>query len=184
MAMTPSDTLPRFVRALRPLALSALVTAGACASASQSVPTSALELTARQAYAEARNQALGWSGAAQLQYVEGAAVTGQGTVRRDAGYWRFVFSAPGESQQLAVQVTPTDVQAEQRAPQSPPGFIIGERTLGGGWIDSDAALAPLPPLNQGTRVPMLLVPAPSESWYVTLSDGRVQVDAASGRVVR
>jgi len=162
------------------LALPVLLLAGGCGSARGAVDVDALALTARQAWAEARSQARGWSTDARLRYVEGAAVDNQGRVLPDAGYWRFVYDAPGESQQLAVTVRPTDVEATERAPQSPPGFVIGDRVLGSEWIDSPAAIAAAPAFDTGTRVPMLLVPTSPERWFVTYSDGRVGIDAATG----
>lgn len=164
------------------LALPALL--AGCASAAQSLPEGALALTAHEAWAEARSQARGWSADAQLQYVEGGAVTAAGTVRSDEGYWRFVFRAPDQAEQLVVEVRPTAVEATQRQPTSPPGFLIGERTLGLDWIDSPEALSALPTFDEGTRVRMMLVPTEPARWLVTLGDERVQVNARTGVVIQ
>lgn len=166
------------------LATALCITVGACASASRSVPESALALTAEAAWPEARVQARGWDADARLQYVQGAAVTADGTVLRDAGYWRFVYAAPGRDRQLAVTVTPLDVQSEERTPQSPPGFVTGDRTLDADWIDSSEALAAVPTFGSGTRVPMLLVPLSPERWIITIGEERYMVNAATGAVIQ
>lgn len=159
------------------LAALALV-ATACAARGAADPA-AFSLTAFAAWGEARTQARGWANDAELQYVEGASVTNQGTVQRDAGYWRFVYGADSRSQQLVVTVTPTSVDSEERTPQGPPGFVLGDRTLGTDWIDSPRVVAALPPFGAETRVHMFLVPTTPPRWIV----GDVEIDARTGAVL-
>ena len=154
------------------------VQAGACASAG--VDPGRLAVTAYSAWGEARTQARGWSTDAQLQYVEGASVTSQGTVLPDAGYWRFVYRSPSRGQQYVVTVTPTSVDGEERTPQGPPGFAIGNATLGTDWIDSPQVVAALPAFGAETRVQMMLVPTTPPRWVV----GNSEIDARTGAVIR
>lgn len=156
------------------------VAAGACASARSSIAPGALAITAYAAFGEGRSQARGWSRDAELQYIEGAAVTNQGTVQSDAGYWRFVYRSPSQAAQYVVTVTPTAVDGEERTPQSPPGFVIGDATLGTDWIDSPQAIAAAPSFGAETRVQMMLVPTTPPRWII----GETEIDARSGAVIR
>lgn len=160
------------------LLLSVCVLAAACASAA--VDPVRLAITAQAAWGEARTQARGWSTDARLQYIEGASVTNQGTVQPDAGYWRFAYRSPSRAQQFVVTVTPTSVAGEERTPQGPPGFAVGDATLGNDWIDSPQAIAALPSFGAGTRVHMYLVPTTPPRWIV----GDTHLDARTGAVLQ
>lgn len=166
------------------LGLSLGLLAGGCASARGSIDPTRLAVTAHQAWGEARSQARGWASDAVLQYVEGASVTNDGTVHPDAGYWRFAFRAPSRTQQFVVTVTPTSVAGEERSPQSPPGYAIGDATLGTDWIDSPQAIAALPSFGAGTRVQMFAVPTSPPRWLADLEGGMREIDARTGAVIR
>ena len=157
------------------LALGLAVVSVGCASSGASANPDALSLTAYAALGEARSQARGWANDAELQYVEGASVTNTGTVRTDAGYWRFVYGSDSRAQQYAVTVTPTSVNGEERAPQGPPGFVLGDATLGTDWIDSPQVVQAVP-FGADTRVQMFLVPTTPPRWIV----GDVELDARTG----
>ena len=168
------------------LGLGLVLSAGiaACASARGQIDPERLAVTAHQAWGEARSQARGWATDAVLQYVEGASVTNTGTVQPDAGYWRFAFRSPSRTQQYVVTITPTSVAGEERAPQSPPGYAIGDATLGTDWIDSPQAIAALPSFDAGTRVHAFVVPTTPPRWLVDLGGSMREVDARSGSVIR
>jgi hypothetical protein len=155
------------------------VLGAACGSARGAIDADALSLTAYAAWGEARTQARGWASDAELQYVEGASVTHQGTVRSDAGYWRFVYGADSRAQQLVVTVTPTSVDGEERTPQGPPGFVLGDATLGSDWIDSPRVIEALDEFGAETRVHMFLVPTTPPRWIV----GDVELDARTGVIL-
>lgn len=165
-------------RALVAGALGVALLVSGCAARS-AVDPAGLTLTAYAAWGEARTQARAWAPDAELQFVEGASVTNDGTVRTDAGYWRFVYRADSRSQQYVVTVTPTSVAGEERVPQGPPGFVLGERTLGTDWIDSPRVVDALEPFGAETRVHMILVPTAPARWIV----GDVEVDASTGEVL-
>lgn len=156
---------------------------GACGSARGSIDPNQLSITAYAAFGEARTQARGWSNDAVLQFVEGASVTNRGTVMTDAGYWRFVYRAPSKPLQYVVTVTPTAVNGEERTPQSPPGYVIGDNTLGTDWIDSPQAVAAAPSFGVETRVPMTLVPTVPPRWIVE-AESRTEVNARTGAVIQ
>lgn len=156
----------------------ACLQASACASAA--VDPVRLAITAQAASGEARTQARGWSTDARLQYIEGASVTSQGTVQPDEGYWRFAYRSPSRAQQFVVTVTPTSVAGEERTPQGPPGFAVGDATLGDDWIDSPRALAALPSFDVATHVHMYLVPTTPPRWIV----GDTHLDARTGAVLQ
>jgi hypothetical protein len=153
----------------------ALLFTGACASRG-AVDPSALGVTAYAAWGEARTQARGWSTDAELQYVEGASVDNQGRVQSDAGYWRFVYGSDSQSQQFVVTVTPTSVDGEERAPQGPPGFVLGDATLGTDWIDSPQVVEAYGGYPSDTRAHMHLVPTTPPRWIV----GDVEINARTG----
>ena len=159
-------------------ALGATLLGAGCAARS-TVDPAAFELTAWEAWGEARTQARGWASDAELQYVEGAAVTNDGTVLSDAGYWRFVYRADSRSQQYVVNVTSTSVDGEERVPQGPPGFVIGDATLGTDWIDSPRVVDALEPFGDATRVHMILVPTTPARWIV----GDVEINATTGEIL-
>jgi hypothetical protein len=150
-----------------------------CASSGAGADPAGLSLTAYAAWGEARSQARGWASDAELQYVEGASVTNEGTVRSDAGYWRFVYASDSRAQQLAVTVTPTSVDSEERTPQGPPGFVLGDATLGSDWIDSPQVVDAVPSFGGDTRVQMFLVPTTPPRWII----GDIEIDARSGAVL-
>lgn len=149
-----------------------------CAARS-GVDPAGLSLTAYAAWGEARTQARGWASDSELQYVEGASVTNDGTVKTDAGYWRFVYRADSRSQQYVVTVTPTSVNGEERVPQGPPGFVLGDATVGSDWIDSPQVVAALEPFGAATRVHMVLVPTTPARWIV----GDVEINATTGEIL-
>ena len=136
----------------------------------------ALGITAYSAWGEARSQARGWASDAELQYVEGASVTNQGRVLSDAGYWRFAYGAESRAQQYVVTVTPTSVDGEERAPQGPPGFVLGDATLGTDWIDSPRAIEAYGGFPDDTRANVYLVPTTPPRWII----GDVEIDARTG----
>jgi hypothetical protein len=160
--------------------LSKLLTVGvaffATACAARQADPTAFAITAHSAYGEARTQAAGWASDAELQYVEGASVTNRGTVQPDAGYWRFVFGADSRSQQYVVTIAPTSVNGEERTPQGPPGFVLGDRTLSTDWIDSPAVVEAIGGYAADTRVQMFLVPTTPARWIV----GDIEIDARTG----
>lgn len=158
--------------------LVACLQASACASAA--VDPVRLAITAQSAWGEARTQARGWATDARLQYIEGASVTSQGTVQLDAGYWRFAYRSPSRAQQFVVTVTPTSVAGEERTPQGPPGFAVGDATLGNDWIDSPQAISALPSFDASARVHMYLVPTTPPRWIV----GDTHLDARTGAVLQ
>ena len=160
------------------LALGLALVATGCASRGTAT-TGTLSLTAYAAWGEARSQARGWANDAELQYVEGASVTNEGTVRSDAGYWRFVYGADSRAEQLAVTVTPTSVDTEERTPQGPPGFVLGDATLGSDWIDSPQVVEAMGSFGADTRVHMYLVPTTPPRWIID----DVEIDARSGAVL-
>ncbi len=155
----------------------ALLVSG-CAARGAADPAG-LSLTAYAAFGEARTQARGWASDSELQYVEGASVANDGTVRSDAGYWRFVYRADSRSQQYVVTVTPTSVSGEERVPQGPPGFVLGDATVGTDWIDSPQVVDALEPFGADTRVHMFLVPTTPARWIV----GDVEIHATSGEIL-
>lgn len=169
-----------------------LVAAG-CAPAAQ-VPPERLRISAQDAAHEARTVALSWSADASLRYVEGTGLTPAGYILPGAGEWRFVYEAPGESEQLVVAITPRTVERAMRPPQSPPGLVLGDATLPANWIDSPAALAAVRaagadgPVGGGApTISALLAPLRPPSWIVRIArDGEAQVwriDARTGEVV-
>ena len=163
-------------RVVAGLGLSLLVVTAGCAARGAAANPDALSLTAYAAWGEARSQARGWASDAELQYVEGASVTNTGTVRPDAGYWRFVFGADSRSRQYVVTVTPTSLNAEERAPQGPPGFVLGDASLGSDWIDSPAVVEAYGGYPDETRALMYLVPTTPPRWII----GDVEIDARTG----
>ena len=158
--------------------LGAVLLLSACA-ARGAVDPAGLSLTAYAAWGEARTQARAWAPDAELQYVEGASVTNAGTVRSDAGYWRFVYRADSRSQQYVVTVTPTSLDGEERVPQGAPGFALGDAMVGTDWIDSPQVVAALEPFGAATRVHMLLVPTTPARWIV----GDVEIHARTGEIL-
>lgn len=154
-----------------------------CGAARGSVDPNLLAITAYAAFGEGRSQARGWASDAELQYIEGASVTNQGTVQSDAGYWRFVYGSPSRAAQYVVTVTPTAVDGEERTPQGPPGYALGDATLGTDWIDSPQAIAAAPSFGAETRVPMLLVPTTPPRWIIE-AQTRTEVNARTGAVIR
>ena len=167
------------MRSVNPLGLGLAILVSACTTGRADISPEARMLTAYAAWGEARTQARGWAPDAELQYVEGASVTNRGTVMSDAGYWRFVYRADSRSQQYVVTVTPTSVDGEERTTQGPPGFALGDATLGTDWIDSPQVVAALAPFGEGTRVHMFLVPTTPPRWIV----GDVELDARTGAVL-
>ena len=161
------------------LGLGALLLLSACSSTRAASTPAGLSITAYAAWGEARTQARGWAQDSELQYVEGASVTNAGTVLTDAGYWRFAYSAPSRSQQFVVTVTPTSVNSEERTPQGPPGYVLGDATLGTDWIDSPQVVDALPEFGPETRVSMYLVPTTPPQWLV----GDTEIDARTGAIL-
>jgi len=166
-------------RAIAGLGVGLAVVVTACTTGRADISPEARMLTAYAAWGEARSQARGWAPDAELQYVEGASVTNRGTVLSDAGYWRFAYRADSRSQQYVVTVTPTSVDGEERTPQGPPGFAIGDATLGTDWIDSPQAVDALDSFAEDTRIQMFLVPTNPPRWIA----GDVEIDARSGAVL-
>jgi hypothetical protein len=156
-----------------------VVLLAACGAARGNVEAPGLALTAYGAWGEARGQAFAWASDSRLQYVEGASVTNRGTVMSDAGYWRFVYGSPSRTTQYVVTVTPTSVDGAERTPQGPPGFVLGDASLGTDWIDSPRVVDALAPFGDGTRVHMFLVPTTPPRWIV----GDVEIDARTGEVL-
>ena len=166
-------------RVVAGLGLGLALMVSACTTGRANISPDARMLTAYAAWNEARSQGRGWAPDAELQYVEGASVTNRGTVMSDAGYWRFVYGADSRSQQYVVTVTPTSVDGEERTPQGPPGFALGDASLGTDWVDSPRAIEALAPFGEGTRVHMFLVPTNPPRWIV----GDVEIDARTGAML-
>lgn len=177
--------MTRSKQALRlSLVLSLGLLSSGCGAARGQIDPTRLAVTAYAAWGEARSQARGWASDAVLQYVEGSSVTNLGAVHPDAGYWRFAFRAPSRGQQYVVTVTPTTVAGEERTPQSPPGYAIGDATLGSDWIDSPQAVGAAPSFGAETRVQMYLVPTTPPRWLVEVEGRFHEIDARTGAVIR
>lgn len=157
-----------------------------CGSAAGGIPAGELGITARDGYLEANSIARSWDRGARLRYVEGEGVTTTGQVLPQAGQWLFHFSAPGQAQQLVVRVTPLETGSEERAPTSPPGYVVGDNVLGSSWIDSpevmEAVLTGGEAAAGAATADLLLVPSRPEQWVVRLESGaeRYRVHAETG----
>lgn len=167
-------------------AVLALALAGCGAAAGRLAP-GALGVSARDAFTEARSVARVWSEDARLRWVEGEGIAPSGVALPDQGAWTFHYSAPGHTRQLAVRVLPLETASEERAPSSPPGFVIGDNGLSTAWIDSGAAMQALVdavPAAATGPASMLLVPTRPEQWIVRTGDGgRWHIHAVSGEVL-
>lgn len=148
-----------------------------------------LSITARDAAREAYTAAASLAPDAALRWVEGEGVTADGLVRPDRGEWRLVYDSPSGDEQIVVTVTPRTQERETRAPQSPPGFVLGNAVLPDRWIDSPTALAAIDELGElrGANLSMLLIPTPTPRWIVNASgEGwtrQWRVDAQTGEVL-
>ena len=166
--------------------LAALLLAG-CGSAAGGIPTQALEVSARDAYLEARSGARAWDGDSALRYVEGDGIGARGLAAPEAGVWRFHYTAPGRTQALVVEVAALETASAERAPTSPPGYVIGDNVLDGSWVDSPEAVAAIAEAGGGPVAPLsfLLVPTEPEQWVVRSGDGgtRWRVDARTGELL-
>lgn len=170
------------------LALLALGIA-ACGAATASIPDTALGVTARDAFLEARTEARSWSTASRLRYVEGLGIAATGQALPDAGEWRFHYTAPGQAGELLVRVTPLGLETETRSATSPPGYVIGDNALSTSWVDSPAALATAMAAagdDAGAAAQMLLVPTNPVRWVVRFPDegtARWVVNAETGALM-
>lgn len=166
----------------------ALVAAVAgCGSAAGRLAPGALGISARDAFTEARSVARVWSPDARLRWVEGEGIDAAGLALPDQGVWHFHYTAPGNTRQLLVRVLPLETTSEERAPSSPPGYVIGDNALGTSWIDSGAAMQAVSTASpQATPAPasMLLVPTRPEQWIVRYPEGeRWRIHAETGEVL-
>lgn len=172
-------------RLLMTAALAAAV--AGCGSAAGRLAPGALGISARDAFTEARSVARVWSADARLSWVEGEGIGAAGLALPDQGAWHFHYTAPGHTRQLLVRVLPFETASEERAPSSPPGYVIGDNVLSTSWIDSRAvmqALAAASPSGAPAPASMLLVPTRPEQWIVRDGSGeRWRVHAESGEVL-
>jgi hypothetical protein len=146
-----------------------------------------LGVTARDAFVEGRTRAATWDPAARLRWIEGVGISAAGTALPGAGQWRLHYTAAGRQQGLVVVVAPVETGEEERPAASPPGFVIGDRTVPDTWIDSPEALSRIL-ASRGDAVPeqatLLLVPTQPLQWVITFpEDGRQwRLDAETGQV--
>ena len=165
--------------------MTAVVGAASCGGAGAGYEAG-LRVSARDAYREARLQALSWDSDAYLRFVEGDAISPDGYADpTGGGHWRFSFDRPRDNEQLLVSVAPADEATRTRPRQSPPGYVVGSNRLGTDWIDSpraaEAARAASLPADQA--ISMLLVPTSPAMWIVSLGDRRWRVNATSGTLI-
>ncbi|HEX7049270.1 MAG TPA: hypothetical protein VF188_03575 [Longimicrobiales bacterium] len=154
-----------------------------------------LRVSAGDAAREAWTVARTWAEDPALRYVEGEGVTWEGTVPSEGGTWRFIYGAPERPEQLVVTVTPRTLERATRPPQSPPGFAVGDASLGGEWVDSRAVLAAVRAAggealrsgDGGAAISMLLVPLRPPQWVVRVvteaGERRWRVNAETGEVL-
>lgn len=158
-----------------------------CGSAAGRLAPGALGVSARDAFTEARSVARVWSADARLRWVDGDGIDVSGVALPDRGVWQFHYTAPGHSRQLLVRVLPLETTSEERAPSSPPGFVIGDNALGTSWIDSRAVMQTVAAASPGAASPptsMLLVPTRPEQWIVRGENGeRWRIHAETGEVL-
>ena len=109
------------------LAAIALLLAGTASCGGPALTYEAgLRVTARDAYREARLQALSWDGDAYLRFIEGESISPDGFADpTGGGYWRFSFDRPRDNEQLVVSIAPADDASRTRPRQSPPGYAVG-----------------------------------------------------------
>lgn len=186
----------RRVRVMKPIAtgLAALAFAlvlTACGSAAGAISETALGVTARDAFLQARTEARSWSSEARLRYAEGLAIAAGGQALPGSGEWRFHYTAPARSGELLVRVSALDMATEERAVTSPPGYVIGDNALDASWVDSPDALATVLEARNGTAAAglaaeMLLVPTRPARWVVRFPDqgsARWVVNAETGTLL-
>mgnify|MGYP001333990832 CR=1 FL=1 len=177
----------RFGGSAAPLLLAAAL--AGCGSATGSIPTENLGVTARDALLEARSIARAWDAGARLRYVEGENVSANGLALAGGGQWRFHYIAPGRTGELLVRVTGLETASEERAATSPPGYVVGDNALGTAWIDSPDAMAAVLQAREGGApglASLLLVPTRPEQWVVRFPDAaseRWRVNAETGEVL-
>jgi hypothetical protein len=162
------------------------VAAAGCGPAT--VPREALGVTARDALLEGRTRAATWDAAARLRWLEGVGISGTGVALPGAGEWRLHYAAPGRAAGLVVRVGSVETGEEERAPASPPGFVVGEATVPDTWLDSPDVLRRVLAERGGAvpeQVSILLVPAQPLQWVVAFPDEarRWRVDARTGQVL-
>jgi hypothetical protein len=158
----------------------------ACGSGGAAPPRPA-GVSARAALAEAQVVADTWAGGAELRWVEGDGIDGKGLALPDRGTWAFHYATSESNLELVVQISPFQMVSEERRVTSPPGFDLGDGTLGSTWLDSGAVLdavtgagvAPLQP-----PITLLLVPTRPPRWVVRSDIGRRwAVNAENGEVL-
>lgn len=170
------------------MAATLAVTVSGCGAASERIAPSALGVSARDAFIEARSMARVWSPDARLRWVEGEAINPDGIALPGSGAWTFHYTAPGTSGQLAVRVMPLETVSTEQPFTSPPGIVIGDNALGTSWVDSGVAMAAVAEATARPAAPagsMLLVPTRPEQWIIRAADTgeRWTVHAETGEVL-
>ncbi len=164
-----------------------LLVAG-CGPATGRLSPTELGVTARDAYLEGRTRAGTWDDNAGLRWMEGVSISSAGLALPGVGHWRLHYTAPGRPAGLTVTVAPLETSEEERAPVSPPGYTVGQASIGDTWLDSPevlrralAARGASPP----ERVTALLLPLDPLQWIVIIPDEarRWRLDASTGEVV-
>ncbi|MGH7483004.1 MAG: hypothetical protein ACRELV_12690 [Longimicrobiales bacterium] len=163
-----------------------VATSAACGPAIDQAVLESLAISARDGLAEALTSAATWSQDAELRWIEGHDIDASGRATPGAGAWIYVFEAPGVAEQLAVAVSPRELEEELRPRRSPTGVVVGDAPLPADWIDSTDALervsAAEPGLADGALSVSLLPTRPAQ-WIIR-ADGRTwRLDARSGDLV-
>lgn len=167
------------------LALLALTLPG-CGSAAARIAPGDLGVGARDAYVEARSVARSWAPDARLRWVEGDDIGTDGVALPERGAWTFHYTAPGELRELAIRVLPLETVSEERPVSGPPGYVIGENTLGTAWLDSRSVMervAAAAGSALDAPVDLLLVPTRPPQWIVRTDGRRWRLHAETGEVL-
>jgi hypothetical protein len=173
------------MRWMAPVAALAMLSLAGCGPARLA---SDLGVTARDAFLEGRTRAATWDTGARLRWMEGVSIAPAGAALPGAGFWRLHYTAPGRTNGLVVTVGALETSEEERAPASPPGFVIGDRALPDTFMDSPEVLTRVLAIRGGSvpeRATALLVPTEPPQWVVTFPDDarRWRLDASTGEVL-
>ncbi|MFP4623648.1 MAG: hypothetical protein ACLFRX_05665 [Gemmatimonadota bacterium] len=159
---------------------------GGCGAAAGGIAPGALGVSARDAYVEARSVARSWAPESELRWVEGEDIGTDGIALPESGVWTFHYTAPGETRDLRVRVTPLETMSEERPVTGPPGYILGDNVLDTSWIDSRRAMAGVEQAAASALdapVSVLLVPTRPPQWIVEIDGTRWRVHAETGEVL-
>lgn len=143
------------------------------------------DLTAEEARLEAGAHAMAWAAEPRLLWVEGEGIGGDGEVASEEGFWRFIYEAPGQPEQLVVTVSPGASAEAFRHKEPPPAPAPPDGAVGLSWIDSDDALAAVSAGSGGAPYRMTLLPTTPPEWRIRIpaTSAVLRVDARTGQVI-